>query len=73
MPKTQHEKAQAFRALHEGETFIIPNPWDAGSAKAFAGKRSSGLLSSWRQTTSGAASSSQRSRTGRRPLTPLTL
>jgi 2-methylisocitrate lyase-like PEP mutase family enzyme len=30
---TQHEKAEAFRALHEGEPFIIPNPWDAGSAK----------------------------------------
>jgi 2-methylisocitrate lyase-like PEP mutase family enzyme len=35
--KTQHEKAAAFRALHEGEPFIIPNPWDAGSAKVFAG------------------------------------
>lgn len=29
---TQLEKANAFKALHEGETFIIPNPWDAGSA-----------------------------------------
>jgi 2-methylisocitrate lyase-like PEP mutase family enzyme len=26
-------KAAAFRALHEGDPFIIPNPWDAGSAK----------------------------------------
>jgi 2-methylisocitrate lyase-like PEP mutase family enzyme len=34
--RTQHEKAEAFRALHEGEAFIIPNPWDAGSAKVFA-------------------------------------
>jgi 2-methylisocitrate lyase-like PEP mutase family enzyme len=33
---TQREKAEAFRALHEGEPFIIPNPWDAGSAKVFA-------------------------------------
>ena len=33
---TQQEKAAAFRALHEGETFIIPNPWDAGSAKVLA-------------------------------------
>jgi 2-methylisocitrate lyase-like PEP mutase family enzyme len=33
---TQHEKAAAFRALHEGEPFIIPNPWDAGSAKVLA-------------------------------------
>ncbi len=29
---TQLEKAKAFKALHKGETFIIPNPWDAGSA-----------------------------------------
>src|SRR5205085_9295838 len=34
---TQHEKAAAFRALHEGEAFVIPNPWDAGSAKVLAG------------------------------------
>jgi len=31
----QNEKATDFRALHEGETFVIPNPWDAGSAKVF--------------------------------------
>ncbi len=30
---SQLEKAEAFKALHESdETFIIPNPWDAGSA-----------------------------------------
>lgn len=29
----QAEKGAAFRALHEGEPFLIPNPWDAGSAK----------------------------------------
>jgi 2-methylisocitrate lyase-like PEP mutase family enzyme len=33
MPPTQHEKGEAFRALHEGEPFLIPNPWDAGSAR----------------------------------------
>src|SRR5947209_8587245 len=27
------QKAEAFRALHEGEPFVIPNPWDAGSAQ----------------------------------------
>jgi 2-methylisocitrate lyase-like PEP mutase family enzyme len=32
----QEQKAAAFRSLHEGETFVIPNPWDAGSAKVFA-------------------------------------
>jgi 2-methylisocitrate lyase-like PEP mutase family enzyme len=30
---TQRERAEAFRALHEGEPFVIPNPWDAGSAR----------------------------------------
>jgi 2-methylisocitrate lyase-like PEP mutase family enzyme len=30
---TQRQKAEAFRALHEGEPFVIPNPWDAGSAR----------------------------------------
>jgi 2-methylisocitrate lyase-like PEP mutase family enzyme len=29
----QANKAEAFRALHEGEPFVIPNPWDAGSAR----------------------------------------
>jgi 2-methylisocitrate lyase-like PEP mutase family enzyme len=36
MSPTRQEKARAFRALHEGEPFVIPNPWDAGSAKAMA-------------------------------------
>jgi 2-methylisocitrate lyase-like PEP mutase family enzyme len=34
--RSQGEKASAFRALHEGEPFVIPNPWDAGSARALA-------------------------------------
>ncbi len=29
----QREKAEAFAALHRGEPFVIPNPWDAGSAR----------------------------------------
>lgn len=33
---TQHRKAEDFRALHAGEPFVIPNPWDAGSAKVLA-------------------------------------
>jgi 2-methylisocitrate lyase-like PEP mutase family enzyme len=37
MPVTRQErKAAAFRALHEGEPFVIPNPWDAGSARVLA-------------------------------------
>lgn len=31
------EKAARFRALHEGKAFIIPNPWDAGSARVLEG------------------------------------
>ena len=27
MKRTQLQKAEAFRALHEGEPFLIPNPW----------------------------------------------
>jgi 2-methylisocitrate lyase-like PEP mutase family enzyme len=34
--KTQEQKAAAFRALHEGDPFVIPNPWDVGSARVFA-------------------------------------
>lgn len=33
----QHEKAVRFRALHEGQIFLIPNPWDVGSALILAG------------------------------------
>jgi 2-methylisocitrate lyase-like PEP mutase family enzyme len=32
MHDPQH-KGEAFRALHAGEPFVIPNPWDAGSAR----------------------------------------
>lgn len=35
--RDQAEKAAAFRALHEREgAFIIPNPWDAGTARLLA-------------------------------------
>lgn len=35
--KTQADKAQRFRALHEREgAFVIPNPWDLGSARLLA-------------------------------------
>jgi 2-methylisocitrate lyase-like PEP mutase family enzyme len=38
MTTTQKEKAEIFKALHERESaFIIPNPWDAGSARLLAG------------------------------------
>jgi 2-methylisocitrate lyase-like PEP mutase family enzyme len=35
---TQKEKADRFRALHHGPgVFVIPNPWDVGSARILAG------------------------------------
>lgn len=37
MAATQLEKAQRFRALHETGTFVIPNPFDGGSARVLAG------------------------------------
>jgi len=35
--RSTREKAAAFAALHRGEAFIIPNPWDAGSARVLEG------------------------------------
>jgi 2-methylisocitrate lyase-like PEP mutase family enzyme len=38
MTRNQSEKADRFRALHQGPgAFVIPNPWDAGSARVLAG------------------------------------
>ncbi|QEM04725.1 isocitrate lyase/phosphoenolpyruvate mutase family protein [Mucilaginibacter rubeus] len=35
---SQYQKAEVFKALHErDDLFIIPNPWDAGSAKILTG------------------------------------
>ena len=33
----QAEKAQVFQDLHRGPLFVMPNPWDAGSARLLAG------------------------------------
>ncbi|HEY7148291.1 MAG TPA: isocitrate lyase/phosphoenolpyruvate mutase family protein [Gaiellaceae bacterium] len=33
----QEERAARFRALHAGEPFVIPNPWDTGSARVLEG------------------------------------
>ena len=35
--KTQAEKAAEFEALHASGCFVIPNPWDVGSARILAG------------------------------------
>jgi 2-methylisocitrate lyase-like PEP mutase family enzyme len=38
MTLSQSQKADRFRALHRGTgAFVIPNPWDAGSARILAG------------------------------------
>ncbi|HJZ78412.1 MAG TPA: isocitrate lyase/phosphoenolpyruvate mutase family protein [Vicinamibacterales bacterium] len=38
MAVSQHETAARFRALHDGPgTFVMPNPWDAGSSRVLAG------------------------------------
>src|SRR5919197_3869395 len=38
MTVDQKEKVARFRALHQGRgAFVIPNPWDAGSARILAG------------------------------------
>ncbi|MBV9116994.1 MAG: isocitrate lyase/phosphoenolpyruvate mutase family protein, partial [Acetobacteraceae bacterium] len=47
MTASQSEKAQRFRALHEASvTFVIPNPWDAGSARILAALGFSALATS---------------------------
>lgn len=33
----QTNKGASFRALHQGPAFVIPNPWDAGSARLLEG------------------------------------
>jgi 2-methylisocitrate lyase-like PEP mutase family enzyme len=35
-PARQARKASEFQALHAGDAFVIPNPWDAGSARVLA-------------------------------------
>ena len=38
MTASQSDKAGRFCALHQGPgAFVIPNPWDAGSARILAG------------------------------------
>ena len=37
-PDDQYRRAAAFRDLHAGpDPFVIPNPWDAGTARLLAG------------------------------------
>ena len=58
---TQSEKASTFRALHQGPgAFIIPNPFDAGSARLLAGLGALALA-----TSSGACAGTLGRRDGR--------
>lgn len=51
MTITRNDKATRFRALHEApHAFVIPNPWDVGSARVLAGLGFAALA-----TSSGAA------------------
>src|ERR1700704_6416999 len=36
MPVSTQDKRAAFRKLHETGCFVLPNPWDVGSARALA-------------------------------------
>ena len=36
MPMSTKEKRAAFRRLHESGCFVLPNPWDVGSARLLA-------------------------------------
>jgi len=42
---SQAEKAATFRALHMGEPFVIPNPWDRGSARVLEARGFEALAS----------------------------
>jgi 2-methylisocitrate lyase-like PEP mutase family enzyme len=62
---TQSERAAAFRRLHEQPgTFVIPNPWDAGSARVLAGLGFEALA-----TTSSGAAFTLGKRDGQREVT----
>ena len=65
--RSQMEKAELFRALHARPgAFIIPNPWDAGTAKLLAAMgfealatTSLGLANTWAAPPSAATPSSR--------------
>ena len=40
------ERHHAFQELHQSGCFVIPNPWDAGSAKLFAAHGAKALATS---------------------------
>jgi len=40
---SQAARAETFAALHRGEPFLIPNPWNAGSARMLEALRFAAL------------------------------
>jgi 2-methylisocitrate lyase-like PEP mutase family enzyme len=61
MTVSQADRGTRFRALHETpRVFVIPNPWDAGSARILAGLRFAALA-----TSSGASAGTLGRRDGR--------
>ena len=42
-PDEQHDRVAAFRRLHASGCFVMPNPWDVGSARALAALGSQAL------------------------------
>ena len=46
MATTQKEKADRFGALHHGDIFVMPNPWDIGSARMLAAQGFQALATS---------------------------
>ena len=53
---SQHDKALRFQSLHQGpKAFVIPNPWDAGSARLLQGLGFAALA-----TSSGAGAGARR-------------
>src|SRR5262245_55610095 len=46
MASTQKEKADRFGALHHGGIFVMPNPWDVGSARILAAQGFEALATS---------------------------
>ena len=67
MSVSQADKAKKLRALHEApRAFVIPNPWDAGSARMLAGLGYEALATSSGAKAGGWASAMARSRARKR-------
>ena len=61
---TTDERVRTFRSLHDAGCFVMPNPWDAGSALALEQMGFKALAT----TSAGFALLVQRSPLGRDPI-----